>query len=72
VVLEAAAAEELSDFGDSEDIDLFGDAVDAMTFVQILEMDDSEDEIEREFSKSIMIGGLEGIERVIRQIHGTL
>ena len=72
VVLEAAAAEDFSDVGDSEDIDLFVDAVNAMTFEQILEMDDSEDEIEREYSKSIMIGGSESIERVIRQIQGTL
>ena len=66
------AVEELSGASDVEDLDRLGDSVDTETFAQILEIDDSDDEIECEFSRSITLDRLETIEQGIRQIQELL
>jgi hypothetical protein len=66
------AVEELSEASNVDDLDQLGDSVDTETFAQILEMDDSDDEIEREFSRSMTLDGLETIEQGIRQIQELL
>ncbi|MCJ1372437.1 hypothetical protein MMC20_003661 [Loxospora ochrophaea] len=48
----------------------FGDSIDAMTFEQILEMDD--DEEEREFSKSIVYGFFEQAEVTFQELETTV
>jgi hypothetical protein len=64
--------EESNNLGNSENIELLGDAVDAWAFEQILEMDDEDDEIEREFSRSLILGTLEAVERGIRKMQDEL
>ncbi|KAL8802587.1 MAG: hypothetical protein Q9223_006469 [Gallowayella weberi] len=48
----------------------FGDNIDPMTFEQILEMDDDEDE--REFSKSIVFGFFEQAENTFKNMDASL
>ncbi|TDZ31192.1 Multistep phosphorelay regulator 1 [Colletotrichum sidae] len=48
----------------------FGDAIDAVTFGQILEMDDSEDD--REFSQSIVFGFFEQAEETFESMDSAL
>jgi hypothetical protein len=69
MVLDRIATEDSSDAGDIEILEIFGDSVDAATFESFMEMDDDD---EREFSKSIMINGLEQIEYAIRKIQEAL
>lgn len=57
------------DGGDSNLPDL-GDAIDIVTFSQILEMDDSEDD--REFSQSIVFGFFEQAEETFEKIDEAL
>jgi len=47
-----------------------GDSIDAVTFEQILEMDDDEDE--REFSKSIVFGFFEQAEQTFEKMDKAL
>lgn len=47
-----------------------GDSIDALTFEQILEMDDDEDE--REFSKSIVFGFFEQAEQTFEKMDNAL
>lgn len=47
-----------------------GDSIDAMTFEQILEMDDDEDE--REFSRSIVFGFFEQAEQTFKKMDDAL
>lgn len=47
-----------------------GDSIDALTFEQILEMDDDEDE--REFSKSIVFGFFEQAEQTFVKMKDAL
>ncbi|KAG9241252.1 hpt domain-containing protein [Calycina marina] len=47
-----------------------GDSIDALTFEQILEMDDEEDE--REFSKSIVFGFFEQAEQTFEKMDNAL
>ena len=47
-----------------------GDSIDAMTFEQILEMDD--DEEEREFSRSIVYGFFEQAEGTFKKMESSL
>lgn len=47
-----------------------GDSIDALTFEQILEMDDDEDE--REFSKSIVFGFFEQAEQTFEKMDKAL
>jgi osomolarity two-component system, phosphorelay intermediate protein YPD1 len=47
-----------------------GDSIDAMTFEQILEMDDDEDE--REFSRSIVFGFFEQAEQTFTKMDDAL
>ena len=47
-----------------------GDSIDALTFEQILEMDDDEDE--REFSKSIVYGFFEQAVATFDKMDGSL
>lgn len=47
-----------------------GDSIDALTFEQILEMDD--DEEEREFSKSIVFGFFEQAEQTFQEMKEAL
>ena len=47
-----------------------GDSIDALTFEQILEMDDDEDE--REFSKSIVFGFFEQAEQTFVKMEDAL
>lgn len=60
---------EQHDGGDSNLPDL-GDAIDIVTFSQILEMDDSEDD--REFSQSIVFGFFEQAEETFEKIDEAL
>lgn len=69
MVLDRIATEDSSDAGDIEILEIFGDSVDAATFESFMEMDDDD---EPEFSKSIMINGLEQIEYAIRKIQEAL
>lgn len=48
----------------------FGDNIDQMTFEQILEMDDDEDE--RDFSKSIVFGFFEQAEATFKKMDACL
>lgn len=48
----------------------FGDAIDSVTFGQILEMDDSEDD--REFSQSIVFGFFEQAEETFESMDSAL
>lgn len=57
------------DGGDPNLPDL-GDAIDSVTFSQILEMDDSEDD--REFSKSIVFGFFEQAEETFDNMDTAL
>ncbi|KAH8599140.1 signal transduction histidine kinase [Bisporella sp. PMI_857] len=60
--------EERSEEG-SVGLDL-GDSIDALTFEQILEMDDDEDD--REFSKSIVFGFFEQAEQTFKDMNDAL
>jgi hypothetical protein len=64
--------EDSSDSSYTEGLAALGDSVDAETFGQLLEMDDSDDEIEREFSRSLIFCILEYIEKMIRKIQNEL
>ena len=48
----------------------FGDSIDAMTFEQILEMDD--DEEDREFSRSIVFGFFDQAETTFQKMEESL
>jgi len=63
------AAEDRSEEGSVSLPDL-GDSIDALTFEQILEMDDDEDE--REFSKSIVFGFFEQAEQTFTKLDDAL
>jgi len=47
-----------------------GDSIDALTFEQILEMDDDEDD--REFSRSIVFGFFEQAEQTFKKMDDAL
>jgi osomolarity two-component system phosphorelay intermediate protein YPD1 len=47
-----------------------GDSIDALTFEQILEMDDDEDE--RDFSRSIVFGFFEQAEQTFKKMDDAL
>ncbi len=66
MVPEAVAIENSGDANNIEGLEMLDDSVDALISDQILEMDDSDDEIERDFSRSIIFGGLETVEQNIR------
>lgn len=61
--------EERSEEGSVTQLDL-GDSIDTLTFEQILEMDD--DEEEREFSRSIVFGFFEQAEQTFTQMDDAL
>lgn len=60
-------AEERSESGSVADL---GDSIDALTFEQILEMDDEEDD--REFSRSIVFGFFEQAEQTFKKMDDAL
>lgn len=64
--------DDLSDDSSAECIAALGDSIDVDNFKQILEMDDSDDEVEREFSRSMILGGLGQIEETIRKMQDAL
>ncbi|KAF9877792.1 hpt domain-containing protein [Colletotrichum karsti] len=68
-VCETAPDNILSDDGPLSTTD-FGDAIDSVTFGQILEMDDSEDD--REFSQSIVFGFFEQAEETFESMDSAL
>lgn len=55
---------------DTSNLPDLGDAIDIVTFSQILEMDDSEDD--REFSKSIVFGFFEQAEETFEKMDTAL
>ncbi|KAI2468254.1 histidine-phosphotransfer domain, HPT domain-containing protein [Annulohypoxylon bovei var. microspora] len=64
------AASDQNDEGHDSNMPDLGDAVDIVTFSQILEMDDSEDD--REFSKSIVYGFFEQAEETFEKMDTAL
>jgi len=62
-------AEDRSEEGSASLPDL-GDSIDALTFEQILEMDDEEDD--REFSRSIVFGFFEQAEQTFKEMDDAL
>jgi hypothetical protein len=65
--------EDISDGSDAEGLATLGDCVDVESFGPLLEMDgENFDEIEREFSRGIILGGLTQIELGIRKIQTKL
>ncbi|KAI0601882.1 hpt domain-containing protein [Biscogniauxia mediterranea] len=65
-----AANDQNDDSHDSSNMPDLGEAVDIVTFGQILEMDDSEDD--REFSKSIVFGFFEQAEETFEKMDKAL
>jgi len=63
-------AEDRSEEGDSVGLPDLGESIDALTFEQILEMDDDEDE--REFSRSIVFGFFEQAEQTFTKMDDAL
>lgn len=59
-----------NDDGHDSNLPDLGDAIDIVTFSQILEMDDSEDD--REFSKSIVFGFFEQAEETFEKMDTAL
>ena len=55
---------------DGSQLPEFGDSIDAMTFEQILEMDD--DEEDREFSRSIVFGFFDQAETTFQKMEESL
>ncbi|KAI4859533.1 histidine-phosphotransfer domain, HPT domain-containing protein [Hypoxylon rubiginosum] len=64
------AANDQNDDGHDSNLPDLGDAIDIVTFSQILEMDDSEDD--REFSKSIVFGFFEQAEETFEKMDTAL
>ncbi|KAI1107355.1 histidine-phosphotransfer domain, HPT domain-containing protein [Jackrogersella minutella] len=64
------AASDQNDDGHDTNMPDLGDAIDIVTFSQILEMDDSEDD--REFSKSIVFGFFEQAEETFEKMDAAL
>ncbi|KAI0900810.1 histidine-phosphotransfer domain, HPT domain-containing protein [Annulohypoxylon nitens] len=64
------AASDQNDDGHDSNMPDLGDAIDIVTFSQILEMDDSEDD--REFSKSIVYGFFEQAEETFEKMDTAL
>ncbi|KAI1460878.1 histidine-phosphotransfer domain, HPT domain-containing protein [Annulohypoxylon moriforme] len=64
------AASDQNDDGHDSNMPDLGDAIDIVTFGQILEMDDSEDD--REFSKSIVYGFFEQAEETFEKMDTAL
>ncbi|KAI0181342.1 histidine-phosphotransfer domain, HPT domain-containing protein [Hypoxylon sp. FL1284] len=65
-----AANDQNDDGHDTSNLPDLGDAIDIVTFSQILEMDDSEDD--REFSKSIVFGFFEQAEETFEKMDTAL
>ncbi|KAI5862369.1 histidine-phosphotransfer domain, HPT domain-containing protein [Durotheca rogersii] len=65
-----AANDQNDDGHDTSNLPDLGDAIDIVTFSQILEMDDSEDD--REFSKSIVYGFFEQAEETFEKMDTAL
>jgi len=67
-----SAAHDFEDKSEEGSVSLpdFGDNIDAVTFEQILEMDDDEDE--REFSRSIVFGFFDQAEQTFTDMEGAL
>ena len=55
---------------DGSQLTEFGDSIDAMTFEQILEMDDDEDD--RDFSRSIVFGFFDQAETTFQKMEESL
>ncbi|KAI1428814.1 histidine-phosphotransfer domain, HPT domain-containing protein [Xylaria sp. FL1777] len=64
------ASKDQNDDGHDRNMPDLGDAIDILTFSQILEMDDSEDD--REFSKSIVYGFFEQAEETFGKMDSAL
>ncbi|KAI2631910.1 histidine-phosphotransfer domain, HPT domain-containing protein [Hypoxylon sp. NC1633] len=65
-----AATDQNDDGHDTSSLPDLGDAIDIVTFSQILEMDDSEDD--REFSKSIVFGFFEQAQETFEKMDTAL
>ncbi|KAI1340095.1 histidine-phosphotransfer domain, HPT domain-containing protein [Xylariaceae sp. FL0016] len=65
-----ASSDQNNDGHDSGNMPDLGDAIDILTFSQILEMDDSEDD--REFSRSIVFGFFEQAEETFEKMDQAL